>query len=134
MSADGGFNWLKDYAIPITAIIVSAVEASWAFIQAQWRKHYFERLIKEEIRELAPTKGGRLDQRLDSHLSKRFVHRTILDNPEKNPEFIFSIDPFLLYNITQLWDAFESNDANRWLMYLSILAFHPQIKGLLNPW
>jgi hypothetical protein len=119
-------GWLEDIAIPIAAVIVSAVIGFWGFFQARWRKRYFERLIKSELREIRPTKEDmKIDGKLESHLRKDFMHRKILENAEQNPELIFSIDPHLLYNVSQLWDAFRKNDANRWLRYLGILAFHP---------
>jgi hypothetical protein len=65
-----------------------------------------------------PDKGG-TDKGGDwtSYLNRRFIHREILNCPTENKDFIFSIDPNLIYLTTQLWSAFDNTDIEQFLKY-----------------
>lgn len=80
------------------------------------------RLIVKELGEFEPTKNpdkGGTDKGGDwtSYLNKRFIHRDILSSPTENKEFIFSIDPNLIYLTIQLWGAFDNTDIEQFLKY-----------------
>jgi hypothetical protein len=58
-----------------------------------------------------------------SHKQKRCIHEEIFKEPSENRDFILSLPPDLVYNLSNLWDSKNENDtdAKQWLFYLSEL-------------
>jgi hypothetical protein len=118
-------DYLKDFAIPIAAVIIGGIAASWNFIQSRYRKRAFEKLIFRELEELFPDNKEDRSYKLKNHLNKKFLHKEVLNkfkDEMKNSNFIFDIDPDLVYRLNQLWDAFDNNDLKKWLHTLYQLA------------
>jgi hypothetical protein len=124
-SGDNGSDnnsWLKDYLVPISVALIGGVAASWGFIQARWNGRYFQKLIIEELGEFEPDLREEQRQTLPSYNKKEFIHRVILGKPTENKEFIFNTNHHLIYLTKQLWNAFDHNDVEQFLLYFCYIA------------
>ena len=107
-------NILVDIAIPILVgvfgLIGALIGVFWGEIQAWNRRRIFEKLILREIEELSPHPllGKDEDTIKDVWTErlphKKFVHPDIFNSVTENRDFIFSLNPNLVYFVTQLWD------------------------------
>lgn len=52
-----------------------------------------------------------------AHQRCQFVHRRIFADVSANRDFILSLDPTLVYWVSQLWNALDSHEADQWLQY-----------------
>jgi hypothetical protein len=124
-----GFNHLKDL---LDVVLVPGILAWLAFYwpkrlaerQADDRRSRFESLIKRELEELGPcperkkkNAGNWTDYQI-----KSFLHARIIDNPSENRDFILSLEPTLIYQVSQLWEARKVADGDQWLHYLNELS------------
>lgn len=124
-----GFSSLKDF---LDVVLVPGVLTWLAFYwpkrlaerQADDRRDRFESLIKRELEELGPcpedkkkNAGNWADYQI-----KNFLHVKIIDNPSENRDFILSLDPTLVYHVSQLWEARNAPDGDQWLYYLDKLS------------
>jgi hypothetical protein len=65
------------------------------------------------------------------------VHRTILKELSPNRDFVLSLNPDLVYYLSQLWDAYEAKDDKQWLHYLGKVAKYDktgQLKQIHSQW
>jgi hypothetical protein len=115
----------KDVIAPvIIAITGGAVAALWPWIQTYWRGRKFEGLIERELRELAPVPlAPQRNTPWWKHLQTRFVHEEIfaLSQVSVNRDFLLSLDPTVLYQVSQLWISFGRRDAQQFLHFLDRL-------------
>jgi hypothetical protein len=124
-----GFVSLKDF---LDVVLVPGVLAWLAFYwpkrlaerQAEDRRNRFENLIQRELEELGPcpeekkkSAGNWTDYQV-----KSFLHAKIIDNPSENRDFILSLEPTVVYQVAQLWEAKKSADGEQWLNYLGELS------------
>lgn len=112
-------DWLDVVVIPIVLVLIAL---AWPLIQSWHRERIFTRLIFRELQEIGPypTKAER--DHWAEHLTKNFAHRTILREVSQNRDFVLSLNPDLVYNLLQLWDAYETKNETQWLHYLKVLA------------
>ena len=126
----GFLSWLeivKDAIVPSVAVIVAIFVGFWPHIQARYRRKVFETLILRELEEIGPNKDC---SDLWYNCGKgKFMHQKIFDNPTDSKDLILSIDPNLVYFVTQLWSAFEKKDRKQWLWYLQEISLYPEV-----PW
>lgn len=134
-----GFDSVKDI---VEVILIPAVGGTivllWPALQALDKRRRFERLIVRELEELGPypkTRSDSLGSWID-HQKKDFVHKKLLEATNDNRDFILSIDPALVYFVTQLWDARRMADDDQWLWYLECLAkrYGGKIEQALANW
>jgi hypothetical protein len=111
--------------------VLAVVGLTWPSVLAMHRGRRFRGLILRELEETAPwpleppdqpAKGGELRDPWWARQQKNFVHREILADPSSNRDFILSLDPTLVYLMTQLWDSLERHDGHQWLWYLHEIA------------
>jgi hypothetical protein len=124
-----GFNSLKDF---LEVMLVPGVLAWLAYYwpkrlaerQAEDRRNRFESLIKRELEELGPCPEGKKKNagNWTDYQIKSFLHAKIIDNPSENRDFILSLEPTLVYQVSQLWEAKKSADGDQWLYYLKKLS------------
>ena len=126
-----GFLNLKDV---LEVILVPGVLAWLAFFwpkqlaerQAEDRRSRFEKLIKRELKEISPCKEKDIKIRKTNtwtdYQAKDFLHAKIFAEPSENRDFILSLDPTLVYEVSQLWRAKEAGDSDQWLYYLKKLS------------
>jgi hypothetical protein len=111
-----GFNTIKDIlevlVIPLVLLLIGKLIIWWD----QKRKE--KEFLKLIIRELEELKPHPLEKKYDyewcKHLEKRFIHESIFINPSSNTDFILSIDPDIVYFLTQMWIHFDkANSATK---------------------
>jgi hypothetical protein len=61
-------------------------------------------------------------------MKKEFIHKDIICNPTENTDFIFSIDPRLVYHTRQLWSTFEYEASYQEFVRTSITFVESELK------
>jgi hypothetical protein len=105
--------------IPVTLAILALL---WPAIQARARRTAFRRLIVRELEEIGPYPLEPNGSNWWEHQRKEFVHAKIFADTSKNRDFILSLEPDLVYLVSQLWNAKRAKDQNQWLHYLQMLS------------
>jgi hypothetical protein len=114
---------VKDILEVIVVPIVLAILAlAWPAIQSWNRRQAFRGLILRELEEIAPYPEEAEDIGWWAHQQKNFVHQKIFQDASENREFILSLEPDLVYFVSQLWDAKTSKNERQWLNYLEKLS------------
>ena len=120
-----GFESLKDLLeVLLIPAVGGAIALYWPELQRRQKRRQFEGLIERELEELAPYRE-KMDLALRSwteYQRKEFLHKRILEDVAKNRDFILSLDPTLVYQVSQLWDARRNSDQKQWRFYLKELA------------
>ena len=122
--------WTDLLASLILAVVGAAVAVFFPWLQTYWRGRKFQRIIKRELEELGPYPADpERNTPWWEHLRKRFVHEEIFARREisANRDFLLSLNPDVVYNVSQLWTAFEKRDADQWLHYLDALAHDARV-------
>lgn len=120
-----GFDTIKDVLeVVLVPAIGGAIALAWPELQRRYKRRRFEGLIKRELGELRPFPQERTETSASwtDHQKKNFLHKQIIQDVSKNRNFILSLDPDLVYELSQLWDARTSADGVQWLWYLECLA------------
>lgn len=96
----------------------------WPSLQAFDKRRRFERLIARKLEERGPHPKERPPGEFTwtKHQTKTFFHQRILNDSSANRDFIPSLNPTLIYLITQLWEARRTGDSVQWLWYLEYLS------------
>jgi hypothetical protein len=128
-----GSIW-TDLAVPvIIATIAAALAAFWPWLQARQRPRQFERIIGRELEELGPWPREPVEGKpWWEHLptSKRFVHRDIFqEQSEDTRDLLLSLDANVIYEVNQLWAAFEARDGTQWLHFIEALAANRKLRS-----
>lgn len=134
-----GFESLKDLLDVLLVLAVGGfVALFWPKLQAYYKRRRFENLIARELEEIGPFRkqGEPTFSSWVDHQQKDFVHRRVLENPSQNFDVILSLDPTLVYHVSQLWDALKTGDDSQWLHYLKKLAdrFGNNLAGVYREW
>ena len=108
--------------IIIIPIILAVLAIAWPFILRIYKRIAFKNLIFRELGEISP-----FPEKIESgewweHQKKEFIHQKIFENPSANIDFILSLNPNIVYYVTQLWDAKKNRDKKQWLYYLEKLS------------
>jgi hypothetical protein len=112
------------------AFVGGGIAIFWPWLQTSVRGHKFEGIIHRELEELAPHPNGPVAGKpWWEHATKRFVHEKIFEPTKitENRDFLLSLDPTVVYQVSQLWMAFEKRDGNQWLHYIRELATSPKV-------
>jgi hypothetical protein len=119
-----GFDSIRDIlGVIVVPITLGVLALLWPTIQSAYRRRAFGRLIVRELREIGPYPESKQQGKTwVDHQTRNFVHKAIFEEPSENRDFILSLDPDLVYNVSQLWEARRSGDAKQWLWYLEQLA------------
>lgn len=123
--------------IVVIPIILVLIALAWPLIQNWHRCKIFTKLVFRELREIGPHSIESERENWTEHLTKNFVHRAILKEVSQNRDFVLSLNPDLVYYLTQLWDAYEAKDGEQWLYFLAQLAKHDksgQLKQVHADW
>ena len=106
---------LKDLlAIIIIPLVLALIGIFWPELQRRWRGRSMENLILREISEIAPYPEVANQAGWWAHQKKQFVHRKIFDKPEDHIDFLLSLEPDMVYYVTQLWQSLGDQDWNQW--------------------
>lgn len=147
-AAEGSLNvWLEILIVPaLLAAVGSLLAFAWPTIQRLQRQRRFKALLHRELEEIGPTdpwcptakfrEDKREDPKYDDknprpridasiswtqYLSRRFVHERFLRPQSTDNEFLLSLDPELVYFVSQLWMAYDSGNHSQWNYYLGEL-------------
>jgi hypothetical protein len=124
-------NPWKDIGVPlIIAFFAAAIAAFWPWIQAYQRGRKFERLIRRELEEIGPFPLDPVPNKpWWEHAGKRFIHQELFQRHSisQNRDFLLSINPTVVYLVSQLWIALEKRDGNQWRYYLGELANNDEV-------
>lgn len=112
-------DWLQVIVIPVSLALITLV---WPLIQNWNRRRAFMSLIRRELREIGPYPSQPEKTGWADHLTKSFVHQRILREVSSNRDFVLSLEPEIVYFLSQLWDAHATRDQGQWLYYLKRLA------------
>jgi hypothetical protein len=118
--------------VPVfVAILATFVAAFWPSLQNRQRARRFHRIIARELQELGPNSTLPAGLPWWRYLTKRFVHEQIFSTPNlsANRDFLLSLDPDVLYGVSQLWTAFDKRDAVQWNYFLQYLSTNPKLKS-----
>jgi hypothetical protein len=123
----------NDVWVPlIIAAFASAVAAFWPWLQAWQRGSRFLRLIRRELEEIGPhPPQPDPGKPWWEHATKRFIHEEIFQrtNISQNRDFLLSLDPTVVYLVSQLWIALEKRDGRQWEQFLKRVAENKKLKS-----
>lgn len=115
-----------DIGVPLViAVLAGAIAAFWPWLQSLQRGWTFHRMIRRELQEIGPFPETPVEGKpWWEHATKRFVHEEFFrrDNISENRDFILSLNPTVVYQVSQLWIALEKRDGHQWRHFLSQLA------------
>lgn len=122
-----------DVGVPlIIAFFAAAIAAFWPWLQSLQRGWKFQRIIRRELEEVGPHPVKPVSGQLQpwwEHATKRFVHQEIFqrDRVSENRDFLLSLDPTVVYQVSQLWSALETRNGEQWMWYLDELVDNPKV-------
>jgi hypothetical protein len=121
----------KDIGVPlIIAFFGAGIAAFWPWIQAFQRGRRFERIIGRELEEIGPHPDcPKSDKPWWEHAQRRFIHEELFQRHSisQNRDFLLSLDPTVVYQVSQLWIALEKRDGHQWLYFLGELASNDRV-------
>jgi hypothetical protein len=127
-----GSIWTDIGAPLILAAVGGGIAVFWPWLQSYWRGRKFQGIIRRELEELMPVP---LEQQPNTpwwaHLRKRFVHEEVFarEKISDNRDFLLSLDPTVVYLVSQLWTAYAKRDADQWLYFMDKLARDEHVGG-----
>jgi hypothetical protein len=133
----------KDIGVPlIIAFFGAGIAAFWPWIQAFQRGRRFERIIGRELEEIGPHPGcPKPGKAWWEHAQRRFIHEELFQRHSisQNRDFLLSLDPTVVYQVSQLWIALEKRDGHQWLYFLGELANNdrvgsPELRSAHSKW
>lgn len=117
---------LKDWlTIVIMPLLLGLFATFWPVIQNRHRRRIFTQLILRELQEISPyPEEVRAENcvKWQDHCQKTFIHRKIFEQPNENRDFILSLEPDLVYFVSQLWHSLEADNREQWDYCLSELS------------
>ena len=135
METEGDF-WLKILQIIIIPIVVATLALFWNSIQNWYKRHIFQKFIFREFEEISPNDRLGEGMKWYEYLQKEFVHQKIFENIKDNRDFILSLDPDLIYHLTQLWYTYkrdkdyQESSGSEWLYHLEKILEYAKIHNL----
>jgi hypothetical protein len=115
----GFVTWKDVLQVAVIPVALALLALLWPWIQSRARRRSFKALIIRELRELAPyPENAQRGQSWSDHQRKKLIHQKIFQEPSANRDFILSLQPDLVYMVSQLWDARGNGDEDQWLYSL----------------
>jgi hypothetical protein len=117
----------------VIAFVGGGVAVFWPWLQTNFRGRKFEGIIKRELQEIGPRPPDpEKGKPWWEHATMRFVHEEIFDRRKtvENRDFLLSLDPTLVFEVSQLWTAFEKRNHQQWLAFLELLASDEKVGSL----
>jgi hypothetical protein len=107
--------------IPFTLALIALL---WPDIQKRNRRESFMDLILRELEEIDPYPKFPDPKKGDwwKHQKKQFIHRKIFKEASENRDFILSLDPEIVYFVSQLWQSLEDHEWSNWDHFLKCLS------------
>jgi hypothetical protein len=118
VALDAATVW-ADVAIPLLlGFLGGGIAIFWPWLQSFFRRRKFQGIIRRELAEIGPEPPSPLDGKpWWEDLTKRFVHEEAFarERFSENRDFLLSLDPAVVYLVSQLWIAFAKRDGKQWL-------------------
>lgn len=108
--------------IVVIPIVLALIALFWPAILNWSRRRIFRSLILRELAEISPHPATATLEGWWRHQNKRFVHRQILGDVKTHRDFVLSLEPDLVYYVTQLWQSLEDQDWEQWYYCLECLS------------
>jgi hypothetical protein len=125
VALDAATVW-GDVAIPLLlAFLGGAIAIFWPWLQSLFRRRKFQGIIRRELAEVGPEPPSPVEGKpWWEHLTKRFVHEEAFarERLSENRDFLLSLNPTVVYRVSQLWIAFAKRDGRQWLGFIGELA------------
>ncbi len=122
-----------DIGVPLLLVFVGGgVAALWPWLQVRSRGKRFEQIIKRELKEIGPNPEHPVQGKAWwEHVTKRFVHEQIFkrENVSQNRDFLLTLDGSVVYEVTQLWTAFEKKNATQWMKCIDALTRNKRLSS-----
>jgi hypothetical protein len=113
----------------IVALVAAVIVSAWTTLQAVQRGKRYRKLIRRELEEIGPDLkeseiGPNLKEPWWEFATRRTVHEEIFrrEHISENRDFILSLNPDVVYQVSQLWLALEKRDGKNWVYFLGKLA------------
>jgi len=126
----------------VATIIGGVIAVGWPSWRSWQIGRRFVKLVRRELEEIKPNapeieKAIRgkdappADKPWWQYLSKRFVHEKFVtrEGISDHRDFVLSLDPTLVYLLSQLWSSFEEHDGEQWKYYLCTLADNKKVRS-----
>lgn len=125
-----GFESWKDVLdVLIIPVSLALIALAWPWFQLWYRRRRFIKLIRRELEELAPYQGDKPNKDWTHHQPKNFIHQNVFMDFASNLDFILTLPPDLVYDISQLWFAREEENLVQWEEFLDEVARSKYGKG-----
>jgi len=143
IAASAGTGAWKDIGLPlIIAFFGAAIAAFWPWIQALQRGRKFQRIIRRELEEIGPYPESPVtDKPWWEHAARRFIHEELFQRHSipQNRDFLLSLNPTVVYQVSQLWIALEKRDGHQWLYFLGEVSRNrrigsPELRSAHSKW
>ncbi|GAA1762777.1 hypothetical protein [Agromyces humatus] len=117
----------------VATVIGGVIAVGWPTWRSRQIGRRFVGLIRRELEEIGPRipksdpDAGR--RPWWEYLSKRFVHEEFLGRERiaEHRDFVLSLDPTLVYLLSQLWISYEKRDLVQWKQFLNELAANEHV-------
>jgi hypothetical protein len=112
------------------AFVGSVIAVFWPWLQTRFRGRKFEGIIRRELEEIGPHPRQLVEGKpWWEHATKRFVHEDVFarERISENRDFLLSLDPAVIYRVSQLWTALGKRDGTQWVYFLGELATDPKV-------
>jgi hypothetical protein len=101
-----------------------SIAVFWPWLQAFFRGRKFQGIVRRELQELGPHPAVPVSGKpWWEHATKRFVHEEVFarEKVSENRDFLLSLDPTVVYRVSQLWTALAKRDGDQWLHFIKEL-------------
>jgi mannose-6-phosphate isomerase-like protein (cupin superfamily) len=111
------------FSIIIFPLVLSMIGIFWPEIRRFWLGRTMKNLILRELSEIGPHPKKQASYKgWWEHQKKEFVHRKIFQEPGDHIDLILSIDPSLVYYVSQMWQSLGDHDWDQWNFALQELS------------
>ena len=119
-----GFQTWKDIIeVLVVPVSLGLIGLLWPELQSAARHRAFRRLIIRELQELTPfPRNAERGMSWYDHQRLDLIHQMIFDEPSENSDFILSLPPDMVYDVSQLWSVLKSRDSEQWLYFMGKLS------------
>jgi len=123
--------WGTDVIVPLSAALIAAAVAAWPWWVNWHRARRFHAMIRRELQAIGPRKDCAPEVDWRKCLAHRFVHEEFVAraNITENRDFLLTLNPDVLYHLSQLWIAFDKGDREEWNTQLKGLSELRQVKS-----
>lgn len=119
----------------IVSLVAALILAGWTTLQALQRGWRFTKLIRRELEEIGPhptqPNPDKPDRPWWEYATRRTVHEEIFRTERivENRDFILSLDPTTVYQVSQLWLALQKRDGHNWIHFMRECSLNQRLQS-----